>query len=218
MPTGTGLVDGVIDWLHIVAAVLFALGLLLVFVGIVLRARKAEAVLVAAVGTVLALSGAGLGIQPAPEFGDAWGIPEGGGYDSHDDLIVTAAPGEPFIFSFLIVNNGLLPVRIEGVVQKGSAIPARFPDLTMATAIEDTNGSVFPADTAAVIQPFALKPGEIAQLNLVGHADSCSDPSSSTGATMSTTQVDVAYDFFGLPSVTTIAVPHGVTQRVKAGC
>ncbi len=218
MPTGTGLVDGAIDWLHIVAAILFALGLVLVFVGIMLRARRAQALLVAAVGAVLALSGAGLGLSPGPQFGDAWGLTVGGGSSPNGDLIVTAAPGDPFIFSVLIVNNGLVPVRIDGVVQRDGAIPTRFPGWTMATAIEDTNGGVLPADTAAVVQPFDLQPGGFAQLNLVGHADNCSDPTSDTGAEMSTNQMDVAYDFFGLPSVATITVPNGIVERVKAGC
>ena len=218
MPTGTGLVERGIDWLHIVAAVLFALAILLIFVGVVLRARRAEAVLFATVGTVLALSGAGIGVQPGPQFGDAWGLPVGGGNDSHNDLIVTAAPGEPFIFSVLVVNNRFLPVRIDGVVLRDGTVPTRFPGWTMATAIEDTEGALLPADTAAVIQPFDLKPGKYAQLNLVGHADSCSDPNSDSGSTMTTAQIDVAYDYFGLSSATTITVPDGVTELVKDDC
>jgi hypothetical protein len=156
-----------------------------------------------------------------PTFGDAFGMAVGL-EDNADatEVLVTAAPGESFVYSLLIVNNGKLPVRVLGVIDPLSrTAPVRFPGWQSVTYHGDTNGGVYPINDAEPLEGQSVQPGEYAQLNLTGLAASCAtNVEGERGSAVSIDSIEVAYEVVGLPSVASIELPMPISERFKANC
>src|SRR5690348_1527156 len=180
MGAGTGFVDSPSDTLRIAIIALVVVGGVLLFATLIRRPRRAIAAAATTFCVVAIGAGLALASVPAPTLGGMMGFPAGAAWGDDagvqvKNAVITAQPGEPFVFSFELTSEAALPVRIDGVVNSLAA-PA-FPYWESVTySATDGHGGTGDALGAAVLEPFDLQPARFAQLNLVAHASSCADP------------------------------------------
>lgn len=218
MPDGPGIVSRTADTLHIAAYGLIGAGVILVVVALLMRPRRTYAAVAVLIGAVAVAAGVALVLHPAPTFANAYGIPVGGTFDAAgDNIIITAAPRESFVYTLEIVNTGVLPVRVLGVVKQQLA-PAAFPDWQSVAYHGDARGGLFALDDAQPLEPFDLQPGEFVQLNLSGLAGGCAAGTAGSDSAVSTESISLAYQLLGLESVTDIALQTRITEPQKPDC
>ncbi len=186
--------------------------------------------LAAVAGVVVLAAGAnGLSSHPGFEMGYAWG-PQMGldvqadappASDGPDVLYVTAEPGGPIVFTFVVRNPGPLPIRLLGVVERQGPSPG-FPRWTAVWLHEDASGGLPGVEEATPFRPVDVPPDGYVALYMVGRAGACAfGPSfrlEDDGAYASTRQVRVAYAVFGLSSVGDVELPVTLAQPQSEEC
>jgi hypothetical protein len=150
----------------------------------------------------------------------------------HDDQIVwvqTAAPGEPTVGLFSLRNEGILPVRIEGIV-----VDEHYSELQIAhwTALWVPLGEPGPgAPGLGQVRPFepvTLEPGAELNVYAAGMAGQCAygplfdptteDQSDYAGMSQLGPVITVAYSVFGLASTAQIDIEEVFGEPGRNSC
>ncbi len=145
--------------------------------------------------------------------------------DSRETVIIDAAPGDPFSFGFSVMNEGPLPIRLEGVVadplvEEGAVY---YPTLRAIWSGGPVDPHVL-SGPQAPFSPVDLGPGSDVMLWLVGTASPCAagpsyDPATATDtALVGMPVLRVEYSVLGLPRTAEISLPFDLMQPYQSGC
>jgi hypothetical protein len=219
MPTGPGIVGPAIDLLPLVAVGLVAGGI--IAIGVIVYARPARNTAIASllvVGAVIAI-GAVLVTHPAPTFGGMIGVPSAADFDSSSDFVLSVGPNQPFVAVVQVTNEGTLPIKILGVINRGlNQRPQTFPNWRTVTVAGNPLQPEFDPNDATPFEPFDLAPGAYVQMNVTGMTDGCASAEADSGLTSAIETIPLAYEVVGLHAETEIDILNKIVEPLQSDC
>ena len=235
---GPGVVTGIVPTL------IFAEGLLAFIFGLLSyravssfrRHRRPWLSLVTAVGTASAAialiwlpSAQGVGAGGFNAWGPVLGFaaegpPVDGGNASvrQDTVYLSAGPGQPFVYFFLVHNTGSIPVELDGIVEEPDAASVIAPRWTALALGTDPNAFGQPVEQLIPFHPVALAPGEYVILYVVGKVSACATGHTPDRADLSYAirgpDVELVYSVLGLSASSHYSMPTRVAEPLVDGC
>lgn len=232
---GPGVVTSMIATLPIIGWAISAV-LALIGVRIVRRGwRRARRLVVAGAVWVAAIGAAGLAVHPGPGVGGwngygpmiGFGPPVDAGSPGSDGaelrmLVVSARPGEPFAFYFVIHNPGPLAVRLEGIREDPEASTRVAPRWTALALGSNPEQFVRSIADLVTFKPVDIPPEEDLRLYVVGKASACAVGPGPYGTDQAFAvrgpQVEFVYSVLGLTNTSTYTLPQVIAEPIVFGC
>lgn len=232
---GPGVITSMVPTLPIVGAAAVVGLLLLAVAGIRRNPRRRTGTVAAVLALAVALGVVGLLMHPGPGdagwngFGPVLGfrqIDTPGTTDEEgqhlETLFEAAKPGEPFAVVFVVGNPGVLPVRLEGVLEDPDAASRIAPRWTQLAVGTDPNAIGQPLDQVASFVPTDIAPGGYVTLYLIGKASPCAigaEPYAPDQAfAVRGPDIELAYSILGLRDTSTYHMPLVIEEPIRSGC
>jgi hypothetical protein len=232
---GPGVVTSMIATLPIagwaIAAVLAMIAVL------ILRPDRRQAgslVMAGAVGAA-AVGAAWLAGHPGPQVGGWNGYGPVIGFWNHETpsapgpdgvelrtLYVSARPGEPFAFNFVVHNPGPLAVRLEGIREDPDANTRIAPRWTALALGTDQDAIGQPPSGLVRFVPVEILPDGDLTLYVIGKASACAVGPGPYGTDQAFAgrgpDIELVYSVFGLTDVSTYTMPMLIWEPIRNGC
>lgn len=163
------------------------------------------------------------GYGPVSGFSQAEPPGQGGGAaEGVRTLYLESRPQEPFVFFFVVVNTGPIPVEFDGIVEDpeaASVIAPRWTELALGT---DRNAYGQPIEQLAPFHQVTLAPGDDVTLYVAGKASACAAGPNSENAGRSYSirgpNIQLAYSVLGLTGLSMYLGPLQIAEPLVAGC
>jgi hypothetical protein len=147
---------------------------------------------------------------------------DGGSADGLRTLYLDTRPREPFVFFFVVVNTGPIPVEFDGIVEDpdaASVIEPRWTELALGT---DPNAFGQPIEQLAPFRPVTLAPGEYLPLYVTGKSSACAAGPNALSPGRSYAirgpNIQLAYSVFGMTGTSVYAGPLQIAEPLVDGC
>ncbi|GEM_PF-5429668 len=147
---------------------------------------------------------------------------DGTSSDRQATVYLTAAPGKPFVYFFVVHNIGPIPVDLDGIVERPDAASVLAPRWTALALGTDPNAFGQPVEQLVPFHPVALAPGDYVTLYVVGKVSACATglPPDRAGLSYAIRgpDIDLTYSVLGLTGSSHYLMPTQIAEPLVFGC